>query len=283
MYEDTAPGQEARLWMLYDKKNMKGYYQAQTVISAELTDCIMAYNELDLFKEWNGTVVQGPCEFGPRTASYMQAYSVLGIGPGIMQKRFVTVYKYQRFIDKNRGWVNENLHSLPDGFDTAGFPTGHKIKGQIMDSSISNLWFPTVDHHGKDATLVIQYGAVDLPFKIPDWLFSFIGSAVAPGLLKDFKKASSSAATHPEFRKKRQADVSGLYHRVDETMLVGKENLGMYSYDGQSRLTPQNLPTAKVFRRAHDMRKLINPDMPEVFDWHHDDESDHELSDHEHA
>ena len=266
--------------MLYDKKNMKGYYQAQTVIPAELTDCIMAYNELDLFKEWNGTVVQGPCAFGPRTASYMQAYSVLGIGPSMMQKRFATVYSYQRFIDKKRGWVNENLTSLPDGMDTPGFPKGDKIKGQILDSQINNMWFPTVDHNGKDATLVIQYGVANLPMKLPEWLVSLIGSVAAPGLLKDFKKASASAATHPEFRRKRAEDLSGLYHRIDDCMAMGKDKLGAYSYDGQSRLTPQNLPTSAVFRRPHDMRKLMNPEMPEAFpNWHV--ETDHEHSDHD--
>eukprot|EP00400_MALV-I_sp_L67-5_P000722 gene722-130_t len=266
VYESNELGAEARLWILFDKKNLKGYYQAQVVISAELADCIMAYNELELFHTWNSQIVKGPNEFGPRSAARMQAWSVLGIGPKLFQKKFITAYHYQRFLDSHRGWVTEVLASLPDGLQAEGMPK-EKIDGALINATVTNMWFPTVDHNGKNATLVTQWGAVNVPFKIPDWLVSMIGNIVAPSFLKEFRNAAKAASTEAPYHKCKAADISGLYKRTEEAMAVGKEKLGIYSNDGQSRLTPSNLPTANVFRRRYDMRRLIDPNAPLIFNW----------------
>jgi len=183
-------------------------YRVRAMIPASLTHAMAVANEVQFMPKWNNLIVGEPKVLGRRTAHYMVLNYQMSFVAGMYKVDVLS--EIRRFTDIEGGFLAEYIESVPEGHPSyINPPSGFKRP----KTKIKNVWIACGPQH----TVLLQFGALNLPFNATKWLASTVGGLAGRFVIGGLVKNSSQASTPGNiWEEPLQSDRTGLYRRLTE-------------------------------------------------------------------
>jgi len=183
-------------------------YRVRALVPASLTHAMAVANEIEFMPKWNSLIVGQPKVVGRRTAHYMVLNYQMSFVGGMYKVDVLS--EIRRFTDVEGGFMAEYIESVPEGHPSyIAPPSGFKRP----KTKIKNVWIAC----GPEHCVLLQFGALNLPFSATKWLASTVGGLagrfVIGGLVKNSSQASKPGNMWEEAL---SSDKTGLYGRLTE-------------------------------------------------------------------